>query len=472
MKKIILSLIFINIILSQSNFEKAFNSIQPNDPYNYCKEMTLDKYKGRFTGHEGYTRAAQWAAAKFKEWGLKPASNEYGYLQPYPSPYTIIEEAEMTIINYNKEEIKLKKPVDFLPVLFADNCKHKAELVFVGWGISAPDLNYDDYANLDVKDKFVICFRGVPDRKENRFQNHDEHRTRLQTAKSKGAKGLFYIYPEPIAMPNGDFIKDFSGAIISEKTANIILSEKNITVDELKRKLTDTKRTSSFYLNTQIDFYVKSQHYPDGIGYNVVGYLEGSDPNLNKETIVYGAHYDFCGEHMGILYVGANDNASGSANVMEIAEAYSKLDKMTKRSVAFILFGGEEMGLMGSHYYADNMPTKLKNVDAMINFDMTGHGDKARASVSENPLEFKNTLLEADKLVNTLQSVGVIKSIGVRSSDFAPFFKKGAKVASFSSNGPHQFYHLLGDNIYRINPDILADIAKLGFTFGYKWADR
>lgn len=459
------------------NLKKGFDSIQPMDPYNYCKKMTSQEFAGRLTGHEGYTAAAKWAAGKFKQWGLKPISKKDGYLQPYPSPYTIIDAAEMTLFqvkNENEEivEIALNPGADFLPLLFSDSGSNKAGLVFAGWGISAPELGYDDYAGIDVTGKFILCFRGQPERGNTAFEKYDHHRHRMATAKEKGALGIFYIYGEPIANPNGDWIKDFTPAMISEKITDKIFEEKNYNCADLKKALSMYNHPLSFPLKSEIQFNVSSRHFPNATGYNVAGYVEGSDPKLKNECLVYGGHYDHCGLHMGMLFAGANDNASGSAVVMGIAEAYAKLDKKPKRSVVFVLFGGEEMGLMGSTYFAEHLPSQFEKVDMMFNFDMVGEGDGTSCGFTSNAVGLKEILEKADQFVNTLRSTWEIKHVGVRSSDFAPFFLSGARCASFYSNGPHLHYHKTGDTIYRINPDMLADISRLAFISGFFWADR
>ncbi len=459
-----------------NNLQIGFDSIQPIDPYNYCKTMAAQEFAGRLTGHEGYTKAAEWAADYFEQWGLKPIDNKDGYLQPNPSPFTVVDSARMTLIlpkdDSENEEIELDAGVDFLPLLFTDSGNSTADLVFVGWGISAPELNYNDYAGVDVKGKFVLCFRGTPDRSDKKFQKHDHHRHRMQTAKDKGALGLFYIYPEPIANPNGDWIEDFTPAMISEKTADKIFESKNITATDLKSDLQTYKRPISFPLDSKIEYRVFSRHFPDGTGYNVAGYVEGTDPELKNECVVIGGHFDHCGEHMGMLFAGANDNGSGSAVVMEVAEAFSKLEKKPKRAVMFVLFGGEEKGLEGSTYFADHLPKPFEKVDAMLNFDMTGEGEGTNFGYSFDSLDFRDVILEADQHVNTVRRNWEIKHVGVRSSDYAPFFLNGATCAAFFSNGPHLHYHKTGDTIYRINPDILADIAKLAFLSAYNWADR
>jgi hypothetical protein len=477
-----LTVLILNSGITDANLSRALDSIKPQDVYDYCKTMALPKYAGRLTGHKGYTAAAEWAASMFKRWGLKPMNKKEGYLQAYPSPYTVIEEAEMTLLlpQMNKKiqqeesfkEIKLKSENDFLPLLFSDSGDNTAEMVFAGWGISAPDLGYDDYAGLDVNGKFVLCFRGTPDRSDDRYQEHDHHRFRMQTAKQKGALGLFYIYPDPLANPNGDWIQGFTPAIISEKVADQILAERGITSQELRTDLQAYKKPLSFPLQSKMTFRVRADHSPDATGYNIVGYVEGSDPALRKECLVIGGHFDHCGEHMGLLFPGANDNASGSAVVMEISEAFSKLEQKPKRSVVFVLFGGEEMGLQGSTYFADHLPSQFTKIDAMFNFDMVGEGDKAGCAVGGKPDELKKILEEADSSLHILRGVYVVRSVGVRSSDYAPFFLKGAACVSFSSNGPHLHYHLPGDTIYRINPDIMADTARLAFLSSFSLANR
>lgn len=483
-------LIFISLLLTftihaeklDSHLQRGLDSIQPMDAYNYVKTLCLLQFAGRHTGHEGYTKAAKWAAGKFKEWGLKPISQKEGFLQAYPSPYVVIDKAEMTLHLIEKKsqtqgessfkKVPLKPGNDFLPILYSDSGIHTAGVVFAGWGICAPELGYDDYAGLDVKGKFILCFRGTPDRRDNRFQKHDHHRFRMKTAKEKGALGLFYIYPEPIANPNGDWIEGFTPAIISEKAADMLLAERGIKSSDLRSDLSTYKKPISFPLQSKVSFMVESKHFPEGVGYNVAGYVEGSDPKLKKECLVVGGHFDHCGEHMGFLFAGANDNASGSAVVMEIAQAFASLKTKPKRSVVFVLFGGEEMGLMGSTYFASYFPPQFEKIDSMFNFDMVGEGDGAGCAVSAEPEELKKVLEEADKHINTLRRAGLIRGVGVRSSDYAPFYLKGAACISFSSNGPHLSYHLPGDTIYRINPDIMADIAGLAFLAGYNWADR
>ncbi|MGB7295036.1 MAG: M20/M25/M40 family metallo-hydrolase [Candidatus Aminicenantales bacterium] len=464
-----------------ADVRNALDSIQPVEAYSYCKTLSSEKFAGRLTGHEGYTAAAKWAASKFKQWGLKPFSRESGYLQAYPSPYVIIDQAEMTLFLKEKSEdakettvkkVTLEPEKEFLPLLFSDSGDRTGELVFVGWGISAPDLGYDDYSGLDVAGKFVLCFRGTPDRDDRRFEPHDHHRARMRTARDKGACGLIYIYDEIVSNPNGDWIEGFMPAEITIKVADTVLKEKGITAVEVREDLSTYKRPLSFPLGAKAHLKVEARPFPDGIGYNVVGYVEGSDATLRQECLVVGGHFDHNGFHMGLLFPGADDNASGSAAVMEIAEAFSKLEKKPKRSVVFALFGGEEMGLQGSSYFVEHIPLPFSRVDTMFNFDMVGEGDGTGIGYSEDTPELKTLLEEADRQVGTLGRAYPIRGVGVRGSDHAPFYQKGIPCVSFHSNGPHLHYHQTGDTIYRINPDMIAAVAKLAFLGAYARANR
>lgn len=454
------------------DLSKGINTISPEKVYSYVKTMAAPKYAGRFTGHEGYTAAAEWAAGLFRKWGLKPV--EGGYLQPFPSPFTHIKSAQMTLLMEGDEQTsqELEAEADFLPMLASDSGDRTAEAVFAGWGIHAPELGYDDYHAVDVSGKFVLCFRGTPDRSDDRFQKHDEHRHRMQTAKDMGAAGLIYIYPGPLANPNMDWIQDFMPALISENVFDKILKERGTTSDALRKDLLTYKRPVSFPLHSKIRFKVQSEHFPGAEGYNVAGYLEGSDPQLKNECLVFGAHFDHCGEHMGMLFPGANDNASGSAVVMELARAFSQMKPKPRRSVMFVLFGAEEKGLQGSSYFVDHIPGPVTQIDGMFNFDMVGEGDGVGCALSPEPDSMETLLKQSDEHVGILQRIRYLRGVGVRGSDYAPFYQKGIPCISFASNGPHLAYHKTGDTIYRVNPDIMADIARLAFIAGYSWADR
>jgi Zn-dependent M28 family amino/carboxypeptidase len=253
---------------------------------------------------------------------------------------------------------------------------------------------------------------------------------------------------------------------------DLILKEKSVSAADLRKDLLTYKKPLSFPLKARARIKVEARPFLGGTGYNVVGWVEGSDPNLRRECLVIGGHFDHNGLHMGLHFPGADDNASGSAAIMEIAQAFSRMGQKPGRSVVFALFGGEEMGLMGSTHFVEHLPPGIEKVDTMFNFDMVGEGDKSGFGYSDGYPELKTLLEEADKQVKTLGGAYPIKGVGVRGSDHAPFYQKGIPVVSFHSNGPHLHYHRTGDTIYRINPDMLADVARLAFLAAVSRADR
>lgn len=286
----------------------------------------------------------------------------------------------------------------------------------------------------------------------------------MKTAHTRGALGIVYIYPQAISNPNGDWIEGFTPVVISEKIADKILANRGVPSETLRKDLEKYRRPISFATGTRMRIAVKSRHVPVGTGYNVAGWLEGADPSLRGEYVVVGAHADHCGTHAGIRFPGANDNASGTAAVMEIARLFTHDPNRPARSVAFVLFGGEEAGLKGSEYFVSRLSDYPGKAAAMINFDMVGAGDGMNCGYSGAVPALETIVREADAQVGTLRSVRAIRGLGVRGSDYAPFFARGIPCVSFASNGPHLEYHMAGDTIYRINPDILADAARLGWA--------
>lgn len=463
------------ILLAQVNpqFTKGDATITESETRAIVQTLADKPFAGRLTGHPGYRAAAQWTAAKFKAWGLSPLPGTQNFLQAYPCPYSVIDQASL-VITIPGQSLTAKSPRDYLPMLFADAGRAKGGAVFVGWGIHAPELGYDDYAGMDVKGKFVLCFRGAPDR-DNKWVHHDEHRTRMALARSKGALGLLYIYPEVGANPNGDFTPAFLPGTISENLADQILANAKESVASLKQRMKDTKKPLSMSLpEVALEVAIQAKHFPKGEGYNVAAYLPGSDPKFSHECVIVGGHLDHVGEHMGILFPGADDNASGSAVVMQAARALVASGLRPKRSVVFVLFGSEEQGCHGSNYFVKALPQPFTKMTAMLNFDMQGLGTKANIHLSTPLATDRNFLTQADEGLGVMGNVNIVESIGVRSGDITAFFKKGVGVTSVYSNGkrPASSYHLPGDNISIIQDRIMVDIAKLAYRYASLLAER
>jgi hypothetical protein len=450
----------------------GYEAISGLAAYESVRQMASPEFAGRLTATDGYTAFAKWAAGLFKQWGLAPLSPA-GYLQPFPTEVTTVRSAAMSLTPAGATSATALRPgADFLPLFFSDSGRRSGEVAFVGWCISAPDLGYDDYAGVSVQGKWAMCFRGTPDPADKRFQVHDEHRTRMKTAKAKGALGVIYIYQDPISNPNGDWQQGFLPAIVSYDTATAILKEKKWEAAALRADLLKYRRPLSFDLKARVDLEVESTHVAEGTGYNVIGVIPGSDPALSREYIVVGGHADHTGTLGSLLFPGANDNASGTAVAMEIGRVLAAMPARPKRTVVVALFGGEEMGLKGSEYLAAHLPPALGTCVGMVNFDMVGEGDGMHAGYSPEPAPMKQALDAADGKAKVLKGSSPIVGMGVQGSDHGPFMTRGIPVISFSSNGPHLSYHAAGDTIYRVNPEMLGAAARLGFLSVVHLASR
>lgn len=449
------------------------DAISPAHAYEWCRVLADPETAGRLTGHPGYTRAAEWAAERMREWGLQPLFPDGSFLQPYPSPYTLVEEAEVALVlpaeDGAERVVPLQAGKDFLPLLFTDAGQGEYGVTFVGWGISAPELGYDDYAGVEVAGRFVLCFRGTPPDPDGRFIDHDHHRARLSLARARGARGLIYIYDKVQANPNGDWQAGFLGLMIAESAADHLLAAREWKAPQVRADLTRYGRPLSQPLPGQVRVRLRATHYPDGVGYNVGGFLPGTDPTAG--VVVLGGHLDHCGVHLGVIYPGANDNASGCASVLEAARALAGQPDRPTRAMAFVLFGGEEMGLLGSTYFVATGPTAAGPTRGMINLDMSGQGDGLWCGYSLHDETPRLALEAAQAELGLLTGSRAIRRVGVRGSDFAPFFAAGVPCLTCGSNGPHVFYHEPRDTIHRINPHMLADAARFILRAGWHLAN-
>ena len=203
------------------------------------------------------------------------------------------------------------------------------------------------------------------------------------------------------------------------------------------------------------------------MSYNVVGYVEGSDPRLKKDCLFMFAHLDHAGPHLGRVFYGAHDNASGSAVVMQLAKAFSKLSPKPKRSIAFVLFTAEEIEL-GTSYFTKRLPSQFEKVDAIFDYDMVGVGDHVGLGLDALPENFRKMLLEADKSIKIVRADTGPRRTAAKEGEVIPNLY-------FASGGGHtryEDYHRSTDTIYRINPEIMADIARLSFLTAFPWANR
>ncbi len=488
--------------------------------------LASDALDGRRTGTAGANDAARYIAGEFERLGLRPgnATGEprrrrdlmASYLQMFPYVAGIEIGTGNTFAFGRSADVNagsLQTPVDWLPLGFSANAKVQGEIVFAGFGITAAELNYDDYAGLNATGKIAIALQGTPDgdNPHGQFFKFEAVRWKAIAAQTAGAKALVVVASDEVfnndrlaklAYDNTAGVAAIPVVVISRQSADKLLALSNTSVSQLEQaaaaKTPGTNRllTGEMSLATE----VVRREVP---AYNVVGVLEGADPVLKNEYVVIGAHYDHLGRggegsgslapRSGEIHHGADDNASGTAGMLELARFFNAQKPKLKRTLIFIGFSGEEEGLLGSNYYVNHPLVPLANTVAMINMDMIGRMKDRKLSIGGvgTASEWRELIRQA----NTAQTMTVsansgspapkgvpivvsangrpimtvdpngtfelsLNEDGYGPSDHSSFYTKQVPVLFFFT-GTHNDYHKPSDTFDKINYSDEARILSL-----------
>ncbi|PKL82299.1 MAG: hypothetical protein CVV24_10810 [Ignavibacteriae bacterium HGW-Ignavibacteriae-3] len=468
----------------EERIKNQFNRISGKVILDYVRELSSDKFEGRLTGTKGYNDAAEWSVSLFKKWGLKPAGGGNSYYQKFPNPYTLVlDSGELSLnIPSGKDTIKkyYKYELDYYPGATSDSGTLTAEVVFVGYGITAPELNYDDYAGIDVKGKIVLFNPEVPfspDKDPGLFKMwrpYSFHNYKMENAAKHGAAGVLYNYH--IVNPNCAFIKGQIHVDIGKTVTDDIFSGTGKTIQELLRKIIDEKRPASFNTGKTVTMRCRTEHNPNGVGLNVIAKIEGIDPALKDEPVIIGAHLD----HIGMsdkLMPGANDNASGVSVLYAAAEALSKVNIPFRRSIIFILFGAEEQGVKGSEFYIQNPSVPVEKIKAFLNLESVGRGEIISAGSGKNYPELFNIMESVNnKLVHRKLTASFNSNIARPRQDAAHFLWAKIPSISFGAYGSAPVsvptYHTTNDKPEYLTPEIMEDLAKIVFLSAIELAEK
>lgn len=508
MKKVtFLALIFFGFsvnLLAQKAPEKGLKQISETSVKEYIDYLASDKMRGRSAPSYELNKSADYIADKFKNFGVKPINNSYFQKVPFCAADIIPEKTTFQLLKSSKKyEFELKE--NFTPLFNSASNRAKGELVFAGYGITAPEYNYDDYKDIDVKDKVVLILTAEPRQndttstvfegtKSTKHSALDE--AKIRNAAQHGAAGVLLV-TDPLynlaitarghlwsslymkGMPPmytvcNDKEEYIPAAQINREVVNQLFG----SVDSLKtlqKDIDDNLRPNSFIIpETTVDLSVAidKNFFPSR---NIVGWIKGSDPELKNEFVIIGAHYDHIGvsprpnnENDSIMN-GADDNASGTAAVMAVANAFAA-GKKPARSVVFLLFTAEERGLVGSQFYTDNPLFPLDKTVAMINMDMVGRNGTDSVYVvgkQYNPDLAK--LVNAEIPKNGLKEVEMQMDL-YQSSDYYPFYKKGISAIGLTS-GLHKDYHQVSDNPDKINHTKVRKISQLVYNVAWQIAN-
>lgn len=473
--------------------------------------LAADSMQGRETGEVGQRIAANFIAKQFKDAGLPPKADK-GFFQKI-----MLQSDSWKDIGLKVGDQEFRNRVDFYvyPAFCPDQpLMELKEVVFVGYGIETE--KYSDYAKAEVAGKAVVFYNGEPITKDGKsmitgseFRSNWslEWRKKVQLAKAKGATAVFIIDPlfeeslkknrkaisangwTPVGSDASSKANDFlPHAFISNAVAKAMLGDKaeKIEKDLANLELGDKFKALKVKAKIALRLDKESQTLE---GSNVLAVIEGTDEKLKKEFVFVTAHYDHLGmSDSTVIYHGADDNASGTSGVIEIARAFAEAKKQgvgPKRTVVCMLVSGEEKGLLGSKYYTEFPLFPLDRTVVDINIDMIGRVDERHANnpdyiyvigddristqlheISEM-VNAEHTKLELDYKFNAKDDPNKY----YERSDHYNFAEKGIPVV-FYFNGTHPDYHRPTDTADKINFDALAKRAQLAFFVAWEAANR
>ncbi len=473
MKNFILFFFLVNFSCTQAQnvaFIKKENLLKT---VSFLSSPELD---GRLPGSPGYHKAAEFMASEFKKLGLLPVGDS-SYFQFTNVEYTeISDQFYFMLLHAGKPIATYKQGEDYIFRTNTGSGHARADVVFCGYGISEPALGYDDYADVDVKNKIVLVFKQNPGwKKNNKEWGEMLTRYKAQTASKHGALAILYVsVPNnwdggvPIgSIMDGDgfYEQNIPQLHISYKVADDLLKETKSDLKILKSKIDSLQNPVSFSTETSVELSVNSKYIKNKRSENVIGFLEGK--SKKDEYFVIGAHLDHVGRQGDLYFPGANDNASGSAAVLEVARAFVSGTK-PERSIYFVLFTSEEQGLLGAKKFVENPPSSLEKCQAFINMDCIAYGDSIQVGCGKTSVNLWKLAKKSDSLSSKQMTERTWAGGG---ADAEPFYKKKIPTAYFVTTNSYKHLHLPSDKVETLNSDLFEKIVRLIFTTAWDIAN-
>jgi aminopeptidase YwaD len=452
-----------------------YKNVTAGELQDHISYLSSDSLKGRMTGSEGDSLAAEYIRSELLSNGLVPLNGD-GF-QRFSITSRLVSGPENSL--FADEKILLADK-DFMPFSFSSSSGLISEAVFAGYGfnINTDSLKWNDYQDIDVKDKWVMILRADPetDKAVSPFIPYSSDRGKAMLAKDMGAAGVLLVSGQSFdqqdnfeSLNSGDFSVEIPVLRIKREAADIILFKTGKKIIDLEKRLNQTRKPFSFSISTTISGKAEIIR-ETGTTRNVVMLLPGEDENLRKEYVIIGAHFD----HLGMggqgsssravdtvaVHHGADDNASGVGMMLELAEKLAHTKGSHKRSIIFIAFTGEELGLLGSKEFVEHPDIDLTKVNAMINLDMVGR-------LQETNIVQISGVGTADGLKDLINSENdttllrlTLSDEGYGPSDHSSFYGKNIPVL-FISTGAHLDYHTPSDTYDRINYKGMVTVSSL-----------
>lgn len=470
--------------------------------------LASDSLEGRETGTVGNDKAARYIASEFKKLKLEAIGDNKSYFQ---GVYMTSYKWDKIDLVFNDGEFRHLFDYIAMPSQNNDLELNYSEIIYAGYGIEDP--NYSDYSNIDVKGKVILIYEGEPHNKkgeslitktltDSEWSNSND--IKLKLAKKKGAAYVLIVKAEIQKMfeKNRSSILGYEMVPSSGLTENPFASHAYISTEILKNILSNDqksfikkrnkalKKARAFTMTFNGKFsIIQKRSFKEVRSNNILGFLRGSDTTLSKQVIVITAHMDHLGKRGDYIYYGADDDGSGTASVLTLANAFVKAKERgfgPKRSILFLLVTGEEKGLYGSDYYTTYPVIPLENTVADLNIDMVGRIDQKHSMADSNYIyiigsdRISKDLHELHENVNAKYSN--LKLDYTYNSDKDPnryfyrsdhynFAKKGIPII-FYFNGTHPDYHKPTDTIEKIRFDIMKLRVRLVFFTAWEIANR
>jgi hypothetical protein len=510
--------------------KNGIQSITVSDLESYLYFLSADELQGRATGEPGLEIAANYLVSQAKKIGLKAVDDNNDFSQNYiiEDNSVDLEESTISIMSPAKDTVVMEE--DFyliVPPVFED-FDISGEIVFAGYGVNSEKYNYNDFSEVEVKDKIVLIMDRAPldesgtnpkfdDFNWNDIQNFNYKYSYIS---SLNAKAILLVFDPKsgyncLADINPAYPKYFSSSknlkgvedpysiyynlatrvfIIHRNVADRLLEGTGMELQALQKIIDDSLEPHSFPIpqkTVNIHFKVNKKEIPVR---NIFGVIEGSDPVLKNEYLLYTAHYDHVGtDFAGDVYNGADDNASGSTALLEMAEAFILEKNKIKRSIGFLWVSGEEVGLFGSKFYSDNPVIPLNQTVAVINLDMVGRTKTPEDTGSVMGDEISVLSGDSIGVIGGLQSK-ILMDINKQTllqmnmeGDYTyndpdhpeMYFYRSDQInfvrhdipALFYSTGTHKDYHQVTDSPDKIDYLKLKKVTEFTFMVGYNIAN-
>jgi hypothetical protein len=476
----------------------------------YLYFVASDEMEGRDTPSRGLDLTAKFIAMNLSRWGVKPVGTDGTYFQKFGLTSRRLS-PEQTVASVNGQNFKIGE--DFIAQLYPGSAN--GQIVYVGHGCVVKAKNVNSYEGVDVKDKVMLVVDGFP--KGVTFQDlrgkaGEENLSPDEYARAHGAKGMIIIpnsstlafweqrykaslNPTRPTMESPQQSNRVPTIVASEKMINAILQGEKIDYETVKKQMSEGAVSGAFELNKQAEFTVAAKVETISTQ-NVVGVIEGADPQLKHEYVAVGAHYD----HVGMratgdgdrIFNGADDDGSGTVATLAIAEALAKSPQRPKRSILFVWHAGEEKGLWGSEYFAEHPAVPTSQIITQLNIDMIGHSKK------EGDTKPLNVNLTGPNEIYVIGSKVMSTELGALSeevnnsflklafnykydapndperfffrSDHFNYARKGIPIIFYFS-GTHEDYHRPSDHADKIDYQKMEKVTRTVFATMWKLAN-